>query len=95
MFRARTDTAISFSSAWGDGSSLWAACGRMPGGSRLRWTPKGCGVELTRRLCRDPGRGAWSADDQSGTTATMRKGPPEPPAIFIGSAMTQAPVSGS
>src|SRR6185295_18357187 len=31
----------------------------------------------------------------SGTNATILTGPPEPPAIFIGRAITQAPVSGS
>src|SRR5262249_47189785 len=30
-----------------------------------------------------------------GTRATIRSGPPEPPAIFIGSATTHAPVSGT
>ena len=30
-----------------------------------------------------------------GSSATIRTGPPEPPAIFIGSAITQAPVAGS
>ncbi len=32
---------------------------------------------------------------EGGSRATIRTGPPEPPAIFIGSATTQAPVAGS
>ncbi len=77
---ARTETASSFSSARGVASSRRASWGRTPGGSSERWRPKGCGTI-----------GPYGY----GTSATMRSGPPEPPAIFIGRAMTHAPHSGS
>ena len=59
-------------------------------GLRAAWRPRP-GRRGRRRRSERGQSVSWSA----GTRATARSGPPDPPAIFMGSAITQAPVSGS
>ena len=55
-------------------------------------------AEVAREFLRVADARAGAGPDASpsgGSSATIRSGPPEPPPIFMGSAMTQAPASGS